>query len=80
MTRFTNDWATAEILKQYMSSVRRYSRKMGYLPGTPGGSGSRGTLDDIFDNEDAEDNDDDDDDDEDDDDDDDMAGFSDADA
>ncbi|KAF7792018.1 hypothetical protein EIP86_003045 [Pleurotus ostreatoroseus] len=31
LEQFENDWATAEILKQFMSSTRSYGRKMGYF-------------------------------------------------
>lgn len=31
LARFENDWATAAIVKQYMSSARRYGRRKGYF-------------------------------------------------
>ncbi|GJF00483.1 hypothetical protein PsYK624_167710 [Phanerochaete sordida] len=31
LARFQNDWATAEILKQYLSSARRYGKRKGYF-------------------------------------------------
>ncbi|EKM48688.1 uncharacterized protein PHACADRAFT_202515 [Phanerochaete carnosa HHB-10118-sp] len=31
LARFANDWATGEMLKQFMSSVRRYGKRKGYF-------------------------------------------------
>ncbi|KAF9542016.1 hypothetical protein CPC08DRAFT_448570 [Agrocybe pediades] len=30
--RFPNDWATGEILKQYLKNYRRYAVKRGHMP------------------------------------------------
>ncbi|KAI0821128.1 hypothetical protein BC629DRAFT_1435036 [Irpex lacteus] len=48
LSQFENDWATAEILKQYLSSVHRYGRRKGYF--NQDARSRRGTLDNIFDN------------------------------
>ncbi|KAI0785438.1 hypothetical protein BC629DRAFT_519160 [Irpex lacteus] len=50
LTRFENDWATAEILKQYLSSARRYGRRKGYFDCAGEARRRRGrNLDDMFD-------------------------------
>ena len=54
LSRFENDWATAEILKQYLSSVRRYGRRKGYFNcAAEARQGCRRrNLDDMFDKDD----------------------------
>lgn len=53
LSQFENDWATAEILKQYLSSVRRYGRRKGYFNCAQEARSRRGTLDNIFDDDDT---------------------------
>ncbi|KAI0755876.1 hypothetical protein BC629DRAFT_1444455 [Irpex lacteus] len=45
LARFERDWATAAIVKQYMSSVRRYGRSKGYFAENNAPGPSRRNLD-----------------------------------
>lgn len=51
LARFERDWATAAIVKQYMSSARRYGRRKNYFPPPPDdnapGPSRRRNLDDM---------------------------------
>lgn len=47
LLRFQNDWATAAILKQYMSSTRRYGKRKGYFSCRAEARGPRRRLEDM---------------------------------